>query len=261
METIIREPAVSGMFYDNNPDRLKNQIDKMIQDAPDFNIEKLKALISPHAGFIYSGPIAGYGFKQLKNKHFETVFILGPSHQVYVKGASVPVFTHFKTPLGLVEVDTKIVSKLSKQESFISIPEAHAREHSLEVQIPFLQRVLTNFKIVPIIIGEGEHKEIANILKEYISSQTLIIVSTDLSHYLPYQTAVEKDKNSIKWITDGDIDKARFCDACGRNPVLVLMYLSKEMHWSSKVLDYRNSGDTAGDKSRVVGYTSIAYYE
>lgn len=276
-----REAAVAGLFYPKSPNALLNIIDEYLKAAPDLKLTDLRALVSPHAGYIYSGPVAAYGYKQLMGKDFKTVIILAPSHYAWFRGVSVCMADVYRTPLGDVPISVK-VKELAKKSPFIpesparvqrpgwayessrSMPDfqkdtPHTWEHSDEVQVPFLQRVLKNFELIPLIVGEVDPKEAAETLNPFIDEKTLIIASSDLSHYLPYDSAKAVDSKCIKTICSMDLKKIESEEACGRTPIAILMHLAAIRGWKPQLLDYRNSGDTAGDKRAVVGYASIAF--
>jgi len=254
-----REPAVAGAFYPGNAEELSMMVESFLNTPEDKKISHLKALIVPHAGYIYSGQTAGYGFKQLEGKNYETVILIGASHQVFVNGFTIDDVTHYKTPLGLVELSPK-VEELRKEDyyNYVEAP----KEHSLEVELPFLQKTLKDFKIIPVLTGNTDPMILAAVLRKYVDDKTLIVVSTDLSHYHTYEEAKELDNKCTDSIPALEISKtAAECEACGKIPILTLMLIAKDLGWKGELLDYRNSGDTAGDKSKVVGYSSIAFYE
>lgn len=260
--TNLRPPAFAGSFYPNDEDELKSQISKYLKEAvpPEDIPGNIKALIVPHAGYIYSGPVAAYGYKLLKNKKYKEVIILGTSHRMMFPNIALTNFEFWKTPLGNVQL-SPLSGNLQKEDYFSSLDEVHAFEHSIEVQLPFLQTVLKDFRITPLATGRVDnHKEIAKTLKNDLNKETLIVVSSDLSHYLPYKEAKKIDNKTIKQILelDTDIDPEQ---ACGADGIIILTELAKLLKWKVKLLDYRNSGDTAGDKSQVVGYASIDFYK
>jgi AmmeMemoRadiSam system protein B/AmmeMemoRadiSam system protein A len=257
----VRKPAVAGAFYPANAGQLSGIIDDYLRTAESSDIYGVRGLVSPHAGYIYSGPVAAYGFKLLQDRRYETVIVMGPSHYHGFEGASIPDVTHYETPLGRVELSPRI-HDMYKEDLFVFEPRAHEREHSVEVQIPFLQTVLPKFKLIPVVVGDVDPRELAVTLLKYVDDDTLVVASTDLSHYHPYDKAVELDDVCIKAIPSLDFKSMLYCQACGRIPVTALMYIAQERGWSGRLLDYRNSGDTAGDRSRgVVGYASIAFYD
>ncbi len=264
----LREPAVAGSFYPGYAGELKEMIDRYLSIAKDTKLDgNLKALIIPHAGYIYSGPIAAYGYKLLeksKDRNIKKVLILGPSHHAFFEGACESGFKFWETPLGNVKTYSIRENMESEDKKFLEIyPAAHVPEHCLEVQLPFLQLVMKNkFEVCPILTGQVEPEKLAEIIEKYIDERTLIIVSSDLSHYLPYENAKKID--SIANDSVPSIDIGRFeaqGDACGKTAILVLMHIAKNKKWNGKLLDYRNSGDTAGPKSGVVGYGCYAFYD
>ncbi|MFH1126050.1 MAG: AmmeMemoRadiSam system protein B [Candidatus Altiarchaeota archaeon] len=258
----IREPAVSGQFYPDKAVELEFMIKEYLAEAvPGKSQLRVRGLVSPHAGYVYSGPIAAYGYRQLANQSYSTIIILGPSHHVLLSGAAFDNVTHFKTPLGLIPISLK-AEELAKEKIFTVNHEAHSQEHSIEVQLPFLQEVLKgNFTIIPIVTGDVDPQELASVLLKYIDDDTLVIASSDLSHYYPYDTAVALDSNCVKSIPNLDFSGMSKCEACGEIPILTLMWIAKKSGWGGVELNYRNSGDTAGTKDRVVGYMSAAFYE
>lgn len=253
----MRKPAVAGMFYPGNKEELKKSVHGFLQAGKEIKFKgELKALIVPHAGYVYSGIVAGAGFRLLAGKnvrHYKKVILLGPSHQIYFSGAAIAA-EDFETPLGTVKVGE--VSSWLKEELIVKLPEAHRKEHCLEVELPFLQETLSKFELYALVLGEVDEKLLAAAIRKFVDDNTLIVVSSDLSHYLPYETAVRKDKETINKILNFDLSHF---EACGERPIRVLMHLAKSLNWKPILLDYKNSGDTAGDKNRVVGYTAIGY--
>ncbi len=222
----------------------------------------LKGIVVPHAGYIYSGPVAGEGYRQLLNLDYSKpikVFILAPSHYMYFTGASVGLFDAYKTPLGLVNV-SKTAGELLNEPNFHFILDAHIEEHSLEVQLPFLQYVLPHFEIVPILYGDIRYKVLAESIEKYLDERSILVVSSDLSHYYPYDKAVQIDSNCNAAVEQLDLKKMDKCEACGKTGIMMMIYLAKKNNWKSLVVKYANSGDTAGPKSQVVGYASYAFY-
>ncbi len=253
---MIREPAVSGTFYPSDKHELSQMIDKFLLDAkPVFN-GKLKAIIVPHAGYIYSGPIAAYAYKLIKD--YKKIILIGPSHQVYFYGAAYDESEFWQTPLGKV----KIYRPNIDSEILAPMEAAHLQEHSVEVQIPFLQKVLKDFEILPIVTGEVTPKELSEIIVQLLDENTLLIISSDLSHYLPYKEAVAADSVTCSAIANNNLPEfASKGDACGKTGIEVVMHIAKKLGWKCSLLKYANSGDTAGDKRRVVGYASFAYFK
>ncbi len=264
----IRRPAVAGAFYPGNRLLLQRQVDGFLAKAKKVELEgELIALISPHAGYIYSGPVAAYSYKQLERKDFDTVILIGPSHHIGFAGASIYNQGPYQTPLGLVEVDIDLANKIIAQDKSIGyIPQAHIREHSLEVQLPFLQRTLKDFKIVPILISDSSVKNcqiLADaIFKSIKGKKVLIVASTDLSHYQPYKEACQLDKVTLDAIvTLNPEEVAKKGDMCGKAAVLTTIILAKRLRADKAIiLKYLNSGDTAGPKDGVVGYGAVAIF-
>ena len=276
-ELPIREPAVAGAFYPAGKADLSSAVDGYLSKAEVSGIGKyVKGLIVPHAGYDYSGPVAAYGYKTLIGQDIKRVVLVGSSHHEYFEGASVYLKGYYKTPLGLVEIDSEFNKKLMAKSDKISYHQsADSQEHSLEVQLPFLQRVLgDNFKIVPIIIGNqpGAVDILINALKNLIDENTLLIASSDLSHYPKYEDAKYSDNKVIEAILTGkrenlrntiselekeNIPNLQTC-ACGHDAIEVVMGLTQNK--KATLLKYANSGDTpVGDKAQVVGYVAIAF--
>ena len=254
----IRLPVVAGQFYPGEQTRLSGMIQQFFKEAKGPSLStKIHGLVSPHAGYIYSGIVAAAGFKQI-DPTIKTVFVLAPSHAVSAQKASIPEVDFYQTPLGDIPL-SPIAATLRQQNLFSPIPLMHQREHSLEVQLPFLQEVLKDFTLIPIVIGQTNPKPIAEALLPYIGDDTLIVASSDLSHYYPYQKAKALDTICTEAMTTLNFDQMADCEACGKIPVLVLMEIARQKGWKGKLIDYQNSGDTAGSKDQVVGYTSIAF--
>ena len=280
----VRAPAVAGLFYPQEKSVLSKTIDGLLENAPAHHIPHLKGLVCPHAGYPYSGPTAAIAYKTLLGREVQTVVILGPSHYAAFAGASVPNVDAYQTPLGTVLVSEK-AQQLVKTSPFVLEPRCLVQrpawwaqsskpapvagedtpdtwEHSVEVQIPFLQKTLSNFKILPVVFGEVDPEQVAKVLAGVMDDKTIIVASSDLSHYHPYEEAKALDHRCVQAICDLNLDEMKTQEACGKVPILALMYLAKEKGWKTQLLDYRNSGDTSGDKSHgVVGYSAIAFYE
>jgi len=271
----IREPAVSGMFYPSNPGALLRDIENYMQRA---SIEPVKGtiigLISPHAGYMYSGPVAAYGYKAIAGKQYETVIIIAPSHKMYFEGVAIIGEGGYKTPLGTVPIDRDLAHTLLTTNDVIKQNiEVHRGEHALEVQLPFLQVVLKDFRIIPLIMGnQAIHvcEKLSDVLYKAlmgVQKKFLIVGSTDLSHYYPYNSAVELDGIVVHHLQNFDVSglqkdvEREKCEACGAGPMITTMMVSKKCGATkSKVLKYANSGDVSGDKSGVVGYVSCVFY-
>lgn len=273
--SLIREPAVSGSFYPDSPTVLKKTIETYLQNAKIEQMEgEPKGLVSPHAGYMYSGQVAAYGYKALMGKNYDTVIILAPSHRVYFEGLAVMEKGAYKTPLGIVPIDEDLVSKILRlgSELFLSNFSTHLGEHSVEVQIPFLQMVFGDFRIVPLIMGvQNRHiwREAALIIHTAIREEKkkiLLLASTDLSHYYPYEKAKKLDSLVIRHVEAFDVEgmerdfENQTYEACGGGPMITVMMLSQMMGAKrGLVLNYANSGDVSGDKSAVVGYLSAVF--
>ncbi|MDI6783581.1 MAG: AmmeMemoRadiSam system protein B [bacterium] len=278
----FREPAVAGQFYSANANELQAEVDEYIAQARLQEIPgELIALISPHAGYVYSGWVAGYAYKSLVGKKFDTAIIVGLSHRYPISGAVICDTGAFMTPLGNVEIDSDLASSIVKNNGVISVNlSAHQYEHSLEVQLPFLQRVAPETKIVPMLINDADTEtcdQVAKSIAKAIAStkkSVILIASTDLTHYPAYRYAVEVDKGAIAAMLALDVDKLDVvtdkwmnkgipnlhCVVCSDAAVKVVIQASKQLGANKAVLlKYANSGDVAiGDKSQVVGYTAIA---
>jgi AmmeMemoRadiSam system protein B len=251
-----RQPAVAGSFYPANPQQLQQMLTQYLQDA-ETDTKVPKAIIAPHAGYIYSGAIAASAYTRLKIAHdrINRVVIIGPSHRIGFHGLAVSQADAFVTPLGNIPVDTQAVQAITQFPFVQYIEQAHSHEHSLEVQLPFLQAVLDNFSIVPIVAGDASPEQVSQVLAAlWGDSETLIVISSDLSHYHDYTTAQNLDKATSIAIENLQYEKLNFESACGRVPVSGLLKLARDKALTVKNIDLRNSGDTAGDKQRVVGY-------
>lgn len=269
----IREPAVAGSFYPASPKSLSKQINDFLGAVPPKKIEgEITALITPHAGYIYSGQVAAYAYKLLTDNPFDKVIVIAPSHHVYFRGASIYAKGAFRTPLGLIPIDEDTSQKIMKESTAISfLPQAHVQEHSLEVQLPFLQTVLKDFQLIPIVMGD-QNLENCKILSEALyraikGKKVLIVASSDLSHFYSYHQAVKLDNGVINRIRNFDPQGlARdiadgTCEACGGGPIITTMLLAQKMGANKAlVLKYANSGDVTGDMSRVVGYLAAVLY-
>jgi AmmeMemoRadiSam system protein B len=267
-----KEPAVAGTFYPSDKNELKNSVESFLSKAKSSpQSGRLIAVISPHAGYIFSGQVAAYGYKNLKGSAINKVILLGPSHYVGFKGASVYTKGGFRTPLGTVRINERLaVSLLDENADVKFYPEAYEKEHSIEVQLPFLQTVLKDFTIVPIVIGSPTRQTFEHLvlkLSEIIDKKTLLVASTDLSHYHDYLKAKEMDSKVIAAIERLSLmDTERLlrtgeAELCGGYPVLIAMEVARMAGANIGVLfDYANSGDVTGDKDKVVGYASIGLY-
>ncbi len=256
----VRPAAVAGMFYPGRSDELRQMVGTFLNDASGAKVPgKIRGMVSPHAGYIYSGIVAAAGFRQI-DPAVKTVILIGPSHRVRLSDASIPAVDAYRTPLGDVRL-AGLASTLHGLPGFTSVPEAHVKEHALEVQIPFLQVLLKDFEIVPILTNSADPKALAMSLAPYIGDDTLVVASSDLSHFYSYSTAIALDRICTTAISNCKISDMTLCEACGKQAALTLMHIAQIKGWKGILIDYRNSGDTAGNKNRVVGYASIAFVD
>lgn len=258
----IRQPCVAGYFYPSNTEELQGTVSALLQQANDPDPGSPKAIIAPHAGYIYSGPIAATIYKTLiACKHtIKQVVLLGPAHRVGFKGIAVTKATSFATPLGKIPINHAAIEQATKLESVNVYEHAYDGEHSLEVQLPFLQTVLDEFSLVPCVVGDAKPAEVATLIEKlWGGKETLIVISSDLSHYYDYQTAQKLDQAATAAIVSLEPQSLHNNQACGRLPVKGLLIAAKNKGLTAKVLDLRNSGDTAGDKNRVVGYGAYRF--
>ncbi len=262
-ELSVRPPAVAGQFYPADSGRLQREIKRYIDEASlPQDLGTVRAVMAPHAGYVYSGPTAGYAFKALEQLPARdwTVYLLGPAHRVPVDGVALGNYSAFRTPLGDVPIAVdRVADMVARSSIYTRAPDAHAHEHCLEVEVPFLQIALSDFQLVPMLFGQVDPQTVAEDLIDQIDDNDLIVVSTDLSHFYPYDTAERLDQDLLDAVLNGEKREVMRGEACGRAPVTTLMDIARRKSWTPQLLDYRNSGDTAGDKSRVVGYASVAY--
>ena len=260
--TTERPPAVAGLFYPGDAGELRRAVEGYFESAVEVAGDA-KAVIAPHAGYIYSGPTAGYAFAALRGRAgtVRRVVLLGPAHRVPVRGLALPAAESFATPLGTVPVDGEMVAAVSDLPQVAVSAEAHVEEHSLEVELPFLQTVLDEFTALPLVVGEATPAEVAEVLdRVWGGEETAIVISSDLSHYLPYDDAVETDRATVDKILalEGSISPQQ---ACGARPINGLLAVAARHGLRPHLLDLRNSGDTAGDRHAVVGYTAVSFVE
>lgn len=258
MKSDIRPPAVAGMFYPDGEHELRRQVQQFLAEVT-VSTPRPKAMIQPHAGYIYSGPVAATAYYQLRQfaDAITRVILLGPDHRVGFRGIAAPSADYFETPLGIIPVDQDAISSLEGVDFFDA---AHQQEHSLEVQLPFLQQVLGDFSLVPLVIGSVGPGEVAAVLRQlWGGDETLIVVSSDLSHYHDYETARTIDAATTQAIEHFDSSIGPD-DACGYQGVRGLLQVTAEKGLHEMTLDVRNSGDTAGPHDQVVGYGSYIFY-
>jgi len=261
--TSVRYPAVAGMFYPDDPVELDEMIRTFLAEAKKVEGPVPKAIIAPHAGYIYSGPVAASAYRQLlpARETIKRVVLLGPAHRVPFRGLAIPNADFFITPLGTVAVDKEAIDEIADLPFVHRSDAPHQPEHSLEVHLPFLQEVLEDFKVVPIVVGDASAEEVAQVLERlWDGPETLIVVSSDLSHYHDYSTARRLDSATSRAIESLDPSALTYESACGRIPVAGLLLTARRHGLRAETVDLRNSGDTAGPKDQVVGYGAYVFY-
>jgi AmmeMemoRadiSam system protein B len=254
----VRLPAVAGQFYTSDPEELERQLDFFLKQAQDSDIGGApKAIIAPHAGYIYSGPVAATAYKTLEpiKNTIKQVVIMSPAHRHGFRGIAWSQADYFRTPLGDIPVNKEAFTQLTDLDFVMPLEQAFEGEHALEVHLPFLQMSLAEFSIVPFIVGLASAEQVAEVLNRlWGDEKTLIVISSDLSHFHEYHQAQQIDKRTSNNIESLNYEAIGGEDACGTYPLSGLLLVAKQKQLHASVLDLRNSGDTAGDKSRVVGY-------
>ncbi len=261
----IRRPAVADRFYPGDPRMLARDVDRYLQQAAPIGLRSTRAVVAPHAAYACSGSVAGFSFRALQEARREptVVYLLGPAHWGGVAGAGLPRSEVFETPLGPVEVAKERRRTLSELGVPFEWAEAsHAPEHCLEVELPFLQRVFSSFRIVPLLLGSNAPIEaitdaLAPLLEQEPSD--VVVVSSDLSHHLPDWDARRRDRLFLQDVLGGRTERLEAGQACGLCGILVLMRIADRLGWTPHLLAYANSGETCGPKSSVVGYASLAF--
>jgi hypothetical protein len=258
----VRKAAVSGYFYPGDKKALTVLVNNLVLKAASFEYQP-KAILVPHAGYLYSGPIAAtaYGLLRKVSQTIKTVVLLGPSHRVLVKGIALSSADYFETPLGKIEVDANLRDKIIHEPGISVNDEAHQNEHSLEVQLPFLQAVLSHdIKILPAVTNMASSDIIDHFFElVWGGEETLIVVSSDLSHYLSYDAAKQKDQKTADAICDFDLDHINDDDACGSTALKGFLVTARKKTLKPELLDLRNSGDTSSEREKVVGYASFCF--
>jgi len=274
----VREPAVAGMFYPADPKELAGMVDDLLAKAKVAEIKDVVGLVSPHAGYVYSGPVAAYSYALLKGRNVQRVVVISPSHSDAFPFSAVYDGAAYATPLGRIPVDQEFAAKLAKPDPLVKLSDrGHASsrgrgEHALEVQLPFLQRVLGKFQLVPIVMGDQRYetcRALGTALAKLIQGPgTVIVASSDLSHYHPYDAAVKLDRKTLKAVEEWDYlslsrnVEMNVWEACGGGPIVAAMIAAERLGArDAKLLKYANSGDTAGDRSKVVGYGAVALFK
>ncbi|MEW6586052.1 MAG: AmmeMemoRadiSam system protein B [Nitrospirota bacterium] len=268
----VKEPAVAGEFYPSDRKSLQEMVNGFLSKTEKVGGDgKLIVLVSPHAGYIYSGQVAAYGYRQIQSANIRNVIIIGASHRAPFNGASVYTDGSFRTPLGDVKINEKLARSFLNESAEVKFyPEAYEKEHSIEVQIPFLQAVLKDFQIVPILVGSLSRETFEHLitrLSDTVDENTLVVASTDLSHYHDYQTAKEMDSRMIAALATLSVGsavqllKTGDAEMCGSLPVIIAMETARRAGANlGSIFRYANSGDVTADKERVVGYASIGLY-
>jgi len=259
--TEIRPPSVAGMFYPSDPRTLRSDLVQMLGEANSAT-PLPKAIIAPHAGYVYSGPIAASAYARVAAGHgaISRVVLLGPAHRTYVPGLAAPSAALFSTPLGNIPVDRESIRQALKFAQVEVFDAAFEGEHSLEVQLPFLQQVLGDFTLVPLLVGGASGDQVAEVLAAlWGGSETLIVVSSDLSHFHSYAEAQEIDTATSQAIETLELDGIGEDSACGRQPIKGLIKIAQKLHLKAETIDLRSSGDTAGPRNEVVGYGAYTF--
>ncbi len=261
----VRPPAVAGLFYPTDPATLRRQVAGHLAGVTPrgAGTARVKAVIAPHAGYVYSGPTAGFAFAQLAAEAatIRRIVLLGPAHRVALDGIGLPGCDGFATPLGDVPVAAEAARRVAGLPRVTTSPAAHESEHSLEVELPFLQLLLDEFELLPLVVGDARGEEVAAVLEAvWGGPETRIVISSDLSHYLPYERARAIDDETARAIValEAPLERGR---ACGALPIDGLLVAARRRGLTARLLDLRNSGDTAGDRHRVVGYGAFDFLE
>lgn len=253
----LRPPAVAGLFYPADPNTLQQNVDRLLEQVDNTNLPAAKALVVPHAGYVYSGSTAAAAYASIRAQAptIERVVLLGPAHRVGFIGLATPDAEAFHTPLGDIPLDLGALEAISVLPQIHQLDAAHQLEHSLEVQLPFLQRLLGQFLLVPLVVGDASTNEVAEVLEQlWGGPETLIVISTDLSHFLKYEQAQERDQATCRTVEALAPERLDYEDACGRNPLRGLLKAARSHGLQPTTLKLCNSGDESGDRDRVVGY-------
>jgi hypothetical protein len=263
----MRQPVRAGSFYPADPSELAALIDRLTLQARQTDLQPLphktlKALIMPHAGYIYSGWTAAHADRVLSGRKFKKIILLGPDHFIGFSCGAISDVSAYNSPFGPVKLHPDAHGLRENSPFFRALPQSDRKEHSLEVVLPFLQRYLPQFELVPVVVGRTDPAALADALDGLLDAETLLVISSDLSHYLPYQEARARDNKTISWILDLNSTELTASQnrACGAIPIAILINLARRYHWRPVLLHYSNSGDTAGGRSRVVGYATIAFF-
>jgi hypothetical protein len=270
----IRKSVVAGSWYPSSPKILRADIEAYFERVTEKPVQgKIIGLVAPHAGYMYSGQVAAYAYKQIIGRLYDVVIVIGPSHRLPFDGVSVYSRGGYETPLGIVRVHEEIADKIiNKKANIVEIKMAHRQEHAIEIQLPFLQVALGDFPFIPLVMGNQGYRTCEalseTIIKAVGDRKVLIVGSSDLSHFYPYSSAVEMDNLALKHIGGmnarglaDDIENG-LCEACGGGAIVTTMMLARKLGADkTRLLKYANSGDVTGDKHSVVGYTSAIFFE
>lgn len=257
-----RKPAVAGQFYPLDPQELTSQIKDLFAASRLCQASQVKAIIVPHAGYIYSGEVAASAYLTLipQMHKIKRVILLGPAHRVGFHGLATTSANYYSTPLGDVAIDRAAIDVIQSLPQVVNLDRAHTHEHSLEVQLPFLQNLLDEFALVPLVVGDCNSQQVAEVLELlWGGEETLIVISSDLSHYNSYDDAVKQDRKTSHSIINMQPENIEFDDACGRIPIKGLLMVAEQHKLKPQQIDLKNSGDTAGSKDRVVGYGAYIF--
>lgn len=270
----VQGPAVAGAFYPADAQELAAVVDRLLAQAPDLGIPGLRALVCPHAGYAFSGPVAAAAYRQVRGRDFRRAIVLGPSHYASFDGAAIPGAEACRTPLGDLRIppgardwggpirpDPPCRVEAPAWAKAEARPTPFTYEHSVEVQLPFLQKVLPGCEVVPLLLGRTDPAALARTLASHVDEHTLVIASSDLSHYLTYDRGRSLDQACVAAICDLDPARMARQEACGKGPILTLLHLARRMGWKARLLDLRSSGDAGAGRDSVVGYAAIAFFD
>jgi AmmeMemoRadiSam system protein B len=260
----VRSPAVAGRFYPTDPNKLRQMVDAFMNGAELRARGTYKAVIAPHAGYLYSGPIAASSFIHFANDRdtIKRIILFGPSHHFWFEGIALSHAEAFATPFGLIPVDQGAVNQIRELPQVQFEERAHTNEHSLEVELPFLQQTLGEFTVVPLVVGDAADEEMAEVIDQlWGGEETRIVISSDLSHYHDYDMARELDRRTAEAVEQFEPKKIDGGHACGHVPIRGLLHAARARKLRAKAIDLRNSGDTAGPRDQVVGYGAFVFGE
>lgn len=259
----VRQPAVAGSFYPEQAVVLRKGLEYLLHNAKP-HAPMPKAIVAPHAGYAFSGPVAASAYASLEHSknNIKKIVILGPAHTLYFKGIAFDPVEYFATPLGDMKQDKGLLNKIINLPYVHNLPQAHEKEHCLEVQLPFCQMLFPEASILPLVVGETSEEKVAELISLLWGNEdTLFIISSDLSHYLPYESAKKTDSLTCLGISTLDNELIPHQSACGYYPLRGFLYFARQNHIYGRLIDLRNSGDTAGNKTRVVGYAAYHFYQ